>query len=754
MIEFRFTMSEKIVVRANVLFFGVLIAILMLIGFMAWDRFNATRSARQWAQHTYEVLGTIRELGIAVRDAEIGQRGYLLTGNGDDLASYDSALSRTSILTGDLRHQTEDNPSEQERLRTLATAWQQRLDQFARSIQVRRDRGLEAAAAFVGTDAAQATRDKIEGTLASMTAAEQALLTERLEATDRRGDWVRGLVLAAAAIAILGLVWAARLLNQAYSRSYRAESDQRVLAGRLRAALDSLSQGVAVFGPGHRLRHWNECFQVLLDLPPAMVRVATPYAAFVEHTAVGGQALLESDEQIDHTRQIAGEPIVYECAVPDGHQLEIRRTPTPDGGFVLTISDMTKRAQSEAVLRESQKMQAIGQLTGGIAHDFNNLLTVIQGNLELARARLDPQHPLVTPIERSLWAVQRGGTLTGQLLAFARKQPLAPAPIDLSDTLPELVPLLRRTLGEHIDVHFVGSDGLWPAMADPAQLESAVLNLALNARDAMPDGGRLTIELANSVLDDNYARANAEVAAGDYVLVAVSDTGHGMTQDVVARVFEPFFTTKRDGRGTGLGLAMVFGFVKQSGGHVKVYSEPGEGTSVKLYLPRAVGDARTRTQRSDVPTDPPQGSATILVVEDEAGVREIAVAILRNQGYHVLEAPDGEEGLRIFGSHAADVDMLLTDVVLPGKVRGRELAERITAIRPEVKVLFMSGYTENAIVHHGRLDNGVQLLGKPFSREQLARKVAEVLGTDAHHASEEAENVVDLRARKRDQSGP
>ncbi|MEA2790353.1 MAG: hypothetical protein QOG73_2759 [Acetobacteraceae bacterium] len=266
----------------------------------------------------------------------------------------------------------------------------------------------------------------------------------------------------------------------------------------------------------------------------------------------------------------------------------------------------------------------------------------------------------------------------------------------------------------------------------------------------MPGGGRLTIELANKVLDEQYARAHSEVIPGDYVMVAVSDTGHGMTPEVAARVFEPFFTTKSDGRGTGLGLAMVFGFVKQSGGHVKIYSEPGEGTSVKMYLPRALANALPGMQRSGVPADLPHGSATILVVEDEAGVREVAVAILRSLGYLVLEASDGEEGQLVFGAHATDIDMLLTDVVLPGKVRGRELAERITAIRPQVKVLFMSGYTENSIVHHGRLDDGVQLLGKPFKREQLARKVAEILGAAAEAGANDASNVVDLRTRKRE----
>jgi signal transduction histidine kinase/CheY-like chemotaxis protein len=684
---------------------------------------------------------------MTVRDAETGQRGFLLTGEDSYLAPYNDALGRISIIQGELQHLTADNAAQQERLRELAPLIQHRLEQLAQTIQRRRDSDMEAAAGLLRANDGGDTMRAIESTLGAMTAEEQALLVQRQDATESRSDRVRKLVLAGAALAIAALIWAARMLNQALARSTAAEAEQRALAGRLRVALDSLSQGVAVFGPGFRLRHWNECFHVLLELPPAMVREEMPYAAFLEFTARDGTEFLETEDQIRHNQQTQGQPIVFERCLSDGRLLEIRRTPTPDSGFVLTITDMTKRAQSEAVLRESQKMQAIGQLTGGIAHDFNNLLTVIMGNLELARTKLDGRGAIVTHVERSLWAAQRGGTLTSQLLAFARKQPLAPAPVDLSSTFPELVPLLRRTLGEHIDVRFVDTAGLWPAMADPAQLESAVLNLALNARDAMPGGGRLTIELANKVLDEHYARAHAEVTAGDYVMVAVSDTGHGMTPDVVARVFEPFFTTKTEGRGTGLGLAMVFGFVKQSGGHVKIYSEPGQGTSVKIYLPRAVGGLVPNMQRSGAPAELPRGSATILLVEDEAAVREIAAAILRSLGYRLLEAPDGDEALRVFGAHTAEVDLLLTDVVLPGKVRGRELSERITAIRPQVKVLFMSGYTENSIVHHGRLDDGVQLIGKPFKREVLARKVAEVLGVAA---VPDAPNVVDIRGTKRD----
>jgi signal transduction histidine kinase/CheY-like chemotaxis protein len=743
--------SKKIVSRANLLVFGVLILVVTMIGLTTWDRFTAARSARQWSLHSYAVQAGTQELEIAIRKAESDERGYLLTGHDEFLTAYDAASARASARIGDLRRLTADSPAQQARLEALGPAWERRSQQFANAIQIRRDQGPDAVMGLMGTTTGRETMKGIEESLTAMMGEENTLLAQRQSAADSRSGWVQRLILTAAAVTVLALLWAARLLNQAYTRSYRAETDQRTLAERLRASLDSLSQGVGVFGPAHRLRHWNECFRTLLDLPAAMVRAETPYAAFAQHLASGDEALLETEEQIEHSQHTAGEPIVYERALSNGNQLEIRRTPTPDNGFVLTITDMTKRAQAEAVLREAQKMQAIGQLTGGIAHDFNNLLTVILGNLELARIKLDPASPVVANIERSLWAAQRGGTLTSQLLAFARKQPLAPTAIDMSAHLPELVPLLKRTLGEHIDVRFVDSAGLWPAMADPAHLESAVLNLALNARDAMPDGGRLTIELANKVLDTQYARAHAEVAAGDYVMVAVSDTGHGMTQDVVARVFEPFFTTKTEGRGTGLGLAMVFGFVKQSGGHVKIYSEPGEGTSVKIYLPRARGLASASVQRSGVPADLPRGSATILVVEDEAGVREIAIAILRSLGYRVLEAPDGNEGLLVFGAHAAEIDLLLTDVVLPGKVRGRELAERITAIRPDVRVLFMSGYTENSIVHHGRLDDGVHLLGKPFKREQLARKVAEVLAISGTASNpDETDNVVDLKARKRE----
>ncbi len=529
-------MTRYLVARANLLVFGVLVVILALVGVLTWERLNESRVAREWSQHSYRVLGTTKDLAIALRDAERGQRGYLLTGRDEYLGPYNAARDRISLLQGELQKLTADNGAQQERLRALAPLLQHKLEELAQTVQARRDSGLETALRIVNTDTGRNDMREAENVLAAMLGDEQRLLDVRLAQNDARARWVRWLVIGGSALAVLTLLWAARLLNQAWSRSFRTEAEQRDLALRLRTTLDSLSQGVAVFGPDRKLASWNACFQVLLDLPKAMLRPSTTYAAFVEHSAEPGRPALETEDQIRHGIRNPREAVTYERERADGHHLEIRRTPMPDGGFVLTISDMTKRAQAEGVLREAQKMQAIGQLTGGIAPDVNNLLQVILGTLEFVRATLAGDAKLQQRIERAAWAAQRGATLTAQLLAFARKQPLAPAAIDLAATMPDLVPLLRRTLGEHIEVRYVETAGLWPAMADPAQLESAVLNLALTARDAMPGGGRLTIELGNKVLDEEYARHHAEVVPGDYAMVAVSDTGHGMTTDVVARV--------------------------------------------------------------------------------------------------------------------------------------------------------------------------------------------------------------------------
>jgi signal transduction histidine kinase len=396
-------------------------------------------------------------------------------------------------------------------------------------------------------------------------------------------------------------------------------------------------------------------------------------------------------------------------------------------------AEVGRRMAAEEALRQSQKMEAIGQLTGGIAHDFNNILHVILGNLDALRrlaatgpdriARSDFEHFVASAVR----GAERAATLTQRLLAFGRRQPLSPAPIDVNRLVAGMSDLLRRMLGEIISVETVLGGGLWRTIADANQLENALLNLAVNARDAMPTGGKLTIETANAYLDEMYAAAHQEVAAGQYVMVAVSDTGSGMTRDVMAKAFEPFFTTKLVGQGTGLGLSQVYGFVKQSGGHVKLYSEPGEGTSVKLYLPRLAADAllhnESGTERHFTAAT---NNLSILLVEDDPDVRASAIDMLRELGYRVFAAADGPSALRLLETHP-EVALLLTDVGLPGGLNGRQLAEEARRLQPGLRVLFTTGYARNAIVHHGRLDPGVELITKPFSLSSLGAKLRQVL---------------------------
>jgi PAS domain S-box-containing protein len=388
-------------------------------------------------------------------------------------------------------------------------------------------------------------------------------------------------------------------------------------------------------------------------------------------------------------------------------------------------TDISNQLELEAQLRQAQRLESIGQLTGGVAHDFNNLLTVILGNAELLGQSLASDPELKSLADMTQAAARRGAELTSRLLAFARRQALEPESTDIARLVDNMQPLLRRSIPEHIEIRTRHERGLWRAEIDPAQLESALLNLALNARDAMEQGGLLTIDTRNIEVDEDYADNQADMAPGDYVLVTVSDTGHGVPRDQIGRLFEPFFTTKEKGKGTGLGLAMVYGFVKQSSGHVKLYSEPGEGTTIRIYLPRSLrpasGPARANQEQAEV-----NGNERILVVEDDQLVREHAERLLKHLGYQVQVAADGDQALAILQQDAG-FDLLFTDVIMPGKLNGPALADEALRIRPNLKVLFTSGYTEDAIIHQGRLDQGVLLLSKPYRRLDLARKVREAL---------------------------
>lgn len=403
-----------------------------------------------------------------------------------------------------------------------------------------------------------------------------------------------------------------------------------------------------------------------------------------------------------------------------------------DGAVVAIVPeavDVTERHQAEERLRQAQKMEAVGQLTGGVAHDFNNLLQVISANLHLVSRLTHADEKVMQRLASATDAVRRGAKLASQLLAFGRRQALAPRVVNVGRFLHGIEDLVRRSIGEGVEVEAIVSAGLWNTFVDPTQIENALLNLAINARDAMDGNGRLTIEVGNAFLDDDYVRGQVDMKPGQYVMLAVSDTGCGMTPQVLAQVFQPFFSTKPTGSGTGLGLSMVYGFVRQSGGHVKIYSEPGQGTTVKLYLPRAHegADAVDATPGGGAEAG---GDETVLVVEDDAAVRGATVEMLQELGYRVLKAGDADQALVVIDdavAHHAAIDLLFTDVVMPGRLKSPELADKARERLPGIAVLFTSGYAQNAIVHGGRLDPGVELLPKPYTAQALASKVRAVL---------------------------
>ena len=708
-----------------------------LTAYMAFNHVTALRESRRWERHTFEVLDTARGVFSLVQDAENGQRGYLLTRDETYLEPFEAALENLAPASQRLRVMVQDSPDQSALVREIERALTLRMAIIERTNQLVRENNQAAARNLLETGRGKVQMDRIRTLVGDLIAREKLLLVERQREADAEEtqSFLIGLIFAA--IALAGLAWAIFGLGRANHRLGLALADrdaaqhgQRQSVALYSAVFANTADYIFVIGvldDGHF---------TLEDLNPAL-EAATGLKA--------GRMRGKTVEQLAPAPAARALNAYYQRVVDNGAPLSTRdELPFPGGitrvwesvlvpvrgasgrveRIVGSSRDVTEREAQEGQLRRAQRMEAVGQLTGGVAHDFNNLLQVIRANLELIEPTITDEKAR-RRLRNAIHGAERAADLTRRLLAFARRQPLEPQPINLGRLVSEVAELMRRTLGEGVEVETVIAGGLWNTLADPAQVESALLNLAINARDAMPEGGRLTVEVANAALDDDYARQEPDVKPGQYVLLAVSDTGSGMSAETLARVFEPFFSTKGEGRGTGLGLSMVYGFVKQSGGHIKIYSEVGQGTTVKLYLPRTRKAAveRTATQASA----PAGRGQTVLVVEDEQAVREAAVAMLTDMGFTSLQADGPESALAILKGEGG-IDLMFTDVIMPGPIKTRDFVTRAQKLRPGLPVLYTSGYTKNAIVHHGRLDEGVNLLSKPYGREALARKLMQALG--------------------------
>jgi len=672
------------------------------------------REQQSWVVHTYKVIDRLQDILNDAQAAETGQRGFIITHQDRFLAPYRDGIGKVHRDLGEFRTLTADNPTQQRRAGLLDAMVADRFKALDTTLAT--SRPAVSPEMLAAMDQGKAKMDVLRAELARGMAEEGALLKAR---TDERRRVERNEVVAsslAAVVALFVILGAALLLvrsNQSLSQSERKLANESAI---LQTTLDTIRDGIAMFASNGELCVFNDNFFKFMGFPRDLARGRALLSAFEDFERDRAVRIFDEAEG----RGAAG----HRSVTLDDRQLEVYRAPVPTGGFVVVCIDATERLTAEQTARQAQKMEAIGHLTGGVAHDFNNLLQIVGANLERASIDLKSDPASSERILNSLEAVRRGARLTSQLLAFARRQALDPRSTNVGRVIQDMTNLLRRTIGERIDIESIVAGGLWNTFIDPGQLEGALLNLAINARDAMPDGGKLTVEVANAFLDDAYAAQHSEVASGQYVMVGVSDTGDGMSLDVVARAFEPFFTTKPEGRGTGLGLSQVYGFVKQSGGHIKIYSEIGQGTTVKLYLPRT---RKPEEGTGPVATGPVEGGhERILVVEDDAAVRAAAVESLTELGYEVLKAENGEQALAILGSGVA-VDVLFTDVIMPGPIGARELARRAQEMQPGLLVLYTSGYTQNAIVHNGKLDADALLLSKPYRREDLARKLRAML---------------------------
>jgi PAS domain S-box-containing protein len=701
----------------------------------------ALRRDRALVAHTFEVIGAAQALDRAMQDAERGQRGYLLTGEQAYLQPYEQGIAAVPGLLDRLKMLTADDPVQRERVPLIRRQVDIKLGELSRTLAAKRAGDEAGAVAIVRSNVGLAAMRSFEELLDAMIAREISLRFEREGRTDSNEAATTRIAIAAGVLSLLVAGLGVAFVLVAFRDTRRTAEARRREDERYAHFIQSVTEyAIYTLDPAGNVTEWNAGAERIKGYTAeemlgqnfsrfytAEDRDAGVPQRVLEAAAREGKFEGEGWRVRKNGERFRAHVVVHAQHDPSGKLI----------GFAKITRDVTERLTAEAALEQaraalaqSQKMESLGQLTGGIAHDFNNLLTVIRGATDMYRRRYAGTDPdALRYIDAVQTSAERAASLTQRLLAFSRRQPLDPKPLDANRLVAGMTELLRRTLGESVALETVLAGGLWWVLADANHLESAILNLAINGRDAMPEGGKLTIETANIYLDQAYANAHEEVSAGQYTMIAVSDTGHGMPPEVAERAFEPFFTTKDVGRGTGLGLSQVYGFVKQSGGHVKIYSELGEGTTVKIYLPRITASAEPLQVHETAAVARATTRETILLAEDSDEVRRFAADALIDLGYRVIETPNGAAALKELDANG-EIALLLTDVGLPDGMNGRQLADAALARRPALKVLFMTGYARNAIVHHGRLDPGVEVVLKPFTQAELGNKVRQVLDAD------------------------